>query len=299
MTDDAIFDLALEALKDSWATSPILDRVADASYDRQLGTSICSLMFSKCERDETQYRKALADFALLSEEFVMLQIQLDRTGHYLYSSYDEVREKVYDNPDLMAHQYLNGLFLSGAFWVNHTKMFKYFIERFCAPASSTGSVLEVPSGTGLFISEFVKRNPAWRALGIDISESSISFGREVARIHGSPSVEFRKEDVYDLPDSVKYDRIICGELLEHLEDPVSLLRKLRNLIESDGRIFLTTAIWAASVDHIYLYESTQQARDMLEEFFTIESELVLNVRSEKGPEDPKTPINYACVLIPA
>ena len=37
---------------------------------------------------------------------------------------------------------------------------------------------------------------------------------------------------------------------------------------------------------------------MLERFFTVESELALNVRDGRGPDDAKTPINYACVLLP-
>jgi hypothetical protein len=37
---------------------------------------------------------------------------------------------------------------------------------------------------------------------------------------------------------------------------------------------------------------------MLERYFTIESELALNLKEGKRPEDARTPINYACVLVP-
>ncbi len=37
---------------------------------------------------------------------------------------------------------------------------------------------------------------------------------------------------------------------------------------------------------------------MLQARFRIVSELALNVREGKGPEDPRTPINYACILSP-
>ena len=64
----------------------------------------------------------------------------------------------------------------------------------------------------------------------------------------------------------------------------------------DGELFLTTAIWAAAIDHIYLFTRAQEVRDMLEKYFIIESELVLPVMANKGPEDEKTPLNYAAVL---
>jgi 2-polyprenyl-3-methyl-5-hydroxy-6-metoxy-1,4-benzoquinol methylase len=255
-------------------------------------------MFQKSGSDVKRYTRALRDFIALSEEFVLLQIELDRTGRYRYSSFDEVRDKVYDNAELMDHQYLNGLFLSQAFWVNHSKIHDYFVDAFCDGNLPSGTVLEVPSGTGIFIAEFSRRNPGWTAIGMDLSEHSVAFSREIVALTPGASARVERGDVFELPDDARYARIICGELLEHLENPEELLGKLASLIAQDGKLFVTTAIWAASIDHIYLYESTQEARDMLQEYFAIESELALNVREAHGPEDEKTPINYACVLMP-
>ena len=253
-------------------------------------------MFEKCGGDSDAFRAALRDFIALSEEFVRLQIDLDKSGHYAYSSYDEVRAIVYDNPEVMDRRYLNGLFLSTAFWVNHTKILDYFHREFCDTASATGTLLEAPAGTGIFISEFARRNPGWTTEGIDISESAVAFGRAIARINAGGAPMIDKKDVFALPEDRKFDRIICGELLEHLEKPVELLETLSRLLAPGGTIFLTTAVWAANIDHIYLYISAQEVRDMLETRFRIESEIVLNVRDGKGPEEPRTPINYACIL---
>jgi 2-polyprenyl-3-methyl-5-hydroxy-6-metoxy-1,4-benzoquinol methylase len=243
------------------------------------------------------YQRALHDFMLLSEEFVQLQMELDRVGHYRYASFDEVRVAVYDNPDYMDGQYLNGLFLSQAFWLNHTKMYRYFIDRFCSGNPAAGTVLEVPCGTGFFIAEFARCNAGWTASGIDLSDSSVAFSQAMAKLDANRAVNIAKQDVFTLPEDAPYDRIICGELLEHLEDPEALLDKLTKLVAPDGRLFVTTAIWAASLDHIYLYESARDVRDMLERYFTIDSELALPLKDDKGPEDAKTPINYACVLV--
>lgn len=298
MTGEALFSLALETFANSWATFGIPAKVTAPGYDRAFGERICGLVFDKCGRDRAAYDRALHDFMLLSEEFVKLQMELDRVGHYRYASFDEVRRAVYDNPEYMDSLYLNGLLLSQAFWINHTKMYAYFAQRFCHDNATTGSVLEVPSGTGFFIAEFARLNPGWTATGIDLSESSVAFGSAIAGLDGAPNVRIRQQDVFTLADSAGYDRIICGELLEHLEDPEALLEKLANLIAPGGRLYVTTAIWAAALDHIYLYESAGDVRGMLERHFVIESELAVNLKDGKGPEDSRTPINYACILLP-
>jgi 2-polyprenyl-3-methyl-5-hydroxy-6-metoxy-1,4-benzoquinol methylase len=298
MDDEALLTFALETFRESWATHSIEPKVAAPNYDRAFARAICRLMFQKCSSDLERYRSALGDFIALSEEFVILQMELDRVGHYRYSSFDEVRAAVYDNPEVMDRRYLNGLFLSQAFWVNHSKIHTYYVEEFCEGNAPEGRVLEVPSGTGIYIAEFARRNPGWSAFAMDLSESSVAFSREIARLDGGTEVRVSRQDIFELPTDARYDRIICGELLEHLEDPEALLRKLAELTPPDGKLFVTTAIWAASIDHIYLYSSTAEARAMLEQYFRIESELALNVRDGHGPEDAKTPINYACVLVP-
>jgi len=298
LAGEALVRIALESLKEHWATQSVCARVEHARYDRPLLVKVCGLLFEKCNRSIEEYRHAVSDFIAFSEEFVRLQLELDRTGHYRFSSYEGVRSVVYDNAELMDRQYLNGMFLSMAFWLNHARMFAYFVDEFCGGNPLSGRVIEVPVGTGIYVSEFSRLNPDWTAQGVDISASSIAYAEAILRLNGSAGVHVLRADIFELSDDRKFDRIICGELLEHLENPTLLLRKLGNLLAPAGSIFLTTAVWAASIDHIYLYKSAQEVRNMLEQFFVIKSELVLTVKDGASPGDEKTPINYACILVP-
>ncbi len=186
-----LFTLTLELLANHWATRGVVEKAREPGYDVPFAHRICRMMLDKVGGDLDAYRSAVADFIALSEEFVVLQIELDKTGKYRYSSYDEVRAIVYDNPELMNRRYLNGLLLSETFWTNHYKMFHYFVNDFCGAGAPTGRVLEVPVGTGIFISEFTRRNPGWGADGIDISDSSVAFSRDVARLNGAPACASR------------------------------------------------------------------------------------------------------------
>ena len=87
--------------------------------------------------------------------------------------------------------------------------------------------------------------------------------------------------------------------MEHLEDPLEVLNKLYRILTDDGKIFITVAVWAAHIDHIYLYKSANDVRDHLHQAnFCIENELVQAVfeKDETNPEKEKIPVNYAAIL---
>ena len=47
-------------------------------------------------------------------------------------------------------------------------------------------------------------------------------------------------NVFDLVNGRRFDTIICGELIEHLENPYQLLRDLRPLLSEAGRLLVST-----------------------------------------------------------
>src|SRR3989344_4620181 len=284
METEELLNYSLNKLKQHLATRSIPKKLDVPKYDKELAKKIVNLMYKLCKDDIALFDKAIKDFVDYSLEFLELQIELEKTGNYLCSSYKEAREKVYQNPEVMENRYLNGLLLSQAFWINHHEILRFFIEEFCTNNKQNGKILEIPVGSGIFISEFATRNKSWQADGYDISRSSVEFSKKMLDFNGlSDSVNIMEKNVFDLEGAKQYDKVVCGELLEHLEDPEALLRKLRSVLAEGGRLFLTTAIWAAAIDHIYLFKSSQEVRNMLDKYFHIEKELVLNVFPRKGP----------------
>ena len=166
---------------------------------------------------------------------------------------------------------------------------------------ATGKVLEVPSGTGLFLCEFLRNNPNWLGVGIDLADSAIKFSQKLFQINNIPNNSYKimKMDFHQLEPNEKYDRILCGEFLEHLEDPLAALKKLKSLLTDNGKLFVTAAVWAAHIDHIFLYKSSEEVRNHIKKAgLKIEKELVQAVfeKDEADPEKEKIPVSYAAIL---
>ena len=296
---EGLFLYTIGKLKENMATRTIPQRLEDPQYDRVFGERILLLIFNLCRNEFSEYDRQLKNFIVFSAEFLRLQVELERTGKYHFASYADAKQAIYENPEVMENRYLYGLLFSQALWINHHKIFQFFLQNFCVPASSLPErkVLEVPVGTGIFLAEFLRSCPAWKGEGYDISPSAISFSQKTMALL-FPNAHLEKKDVFAISEDKKYDRIICGLLLENLEDPRSLLKKLGSLLAPQGKIFLTSNAWASTLDHIYLFISVREIKSLLEEFFFIEKELSIALFPGKSAEEEKTPVNYACILQP-
>lgn len=279
----------------------VLKQLRDLGPDYGWGEELCKRAFEmsggdwKCYFEKVQ---TLIDFSL---EFLNLQIKLEKTGGYPYSSFLEVEKNVYNDPNrkLKGPWYIWALYFSQFFWVTHNKVFSFFVDDFIKNSPDTGFLLEVPTGTGLFITKFLLNRSAWGGVGVDLGETSIKFTKDVMDVYGLPPqrVKIINEDIYKFKTDKKFDRILCGEFLEHVEDPFSVLVKLKNLLNDNGKIFLTVAVWAAMIDHIYLYSSPEDVRLHIKKAgLKIEKELVQSVFRNRKPEDGRVPVNYCAIL---
>jgi 2-polyprenyl-3-methyl-5-hydroxy-6-metoxy-1,4-benzoquinol methylase len=68
-----------------------------------------------------------------------------------------------------------------------------------------------------------------------------------------------------VPGEDTFDLIVLSEVLEHIEDPASVMRRLRDLVAPGGHVFVNTPLNSPSPDHIYLMEQPEDARRLLTE----------------------------------
>jgi len=98
------------------------------------------------------------------------------------------------------------------------------------PAGSR--VLEAGCGTGAQTVTLVANSPGAQITSVDVSAESLARAKERA-----PSVEFHQADIFELPfadDS--FDHVFVCFVLEHLERPVTALKRLQRVLKPGGTL---------------------------------------------------------------
>lgn len=96
-----------------------------------------------------------------------------------------------------------------------------------------GRLLEVGVGEGFTLDYFLKRG--WEAVGLDFTDDGI---RE---FHPHLADKMMLGDAFALLDEViasgrTYDLVVCNNVLEHVIDPMGLLKRLRAIVAPQGMV---------------------------------------------------------------
>jgi SAM-dependent methyltransferase len=242
-------------------------------------------------------------YVMLSVEFLKLQRDLERTGRYLLSNEREALQIAYNNADVFGDYYLPGLLLSEALWPNHYLLNQGFEHQFLPCLPNHASVLEVGVGSGYHLRELIQFDASVEYTGLDISEYAIEFAKNYAfdGVEDNLTVKFVKGNASEeLPfDSESFDGLIMGEILEHIDDPAGLLERARAVLKPNGVAFITTVVFAANIDHVYMFETVNEIRDLLRgSNWEISGEWTLPVYPSDTPDMRKRPMNYGAVVKP-
>lgn len=190
------------------------------------------------------------------------QLYFQRHGRYRHSSYIDVAASVYQNEDYMK-RYMYGLALTTYLWPNHRTIHRCFVDAL--PRQQDGQYLEIGPGHGVYFMNAMRLGRFRRYLGIDISPTSIALTRSLlssGNFGHFSNYEFACTDF--LADQVdgRFQAVVMGEVLEHVENPLAFLKKIRSLADHKAFVFVTTAINAPAIDHIYLYDSPEAVTEM-------------------------------------
>ncbi|MBF0166049.1 MAG: class I SAM-dependent methyltransferase [Alphaproteobacteria bacterium] len=193
------------------------------------------------------------------------QLSYDKRGSYRNRSYDDVYKDVYDNDQYM--QYYNwGVFATTFLWEHHLRIYQFFIEAFVNHLQPDGNVIELGSGSGIWSSLAASKTSGTTFTGIDISKSAVAVATSLSQAAGVDSrCTFKFGNALELVhEGERFNAGLSCFLMEHLEAPQMLIRKLAESVVPGGIIFLTAAITAAEVDHIYEFRSEGDVVAMLE-----------------------------------
>src|SRR6185295_9524544 len=96
------------------------------------------------------------------------------------------------------------------------------------------SVLDLGCGPG----NLLERLEGARVVGLDLSDYLLAQAR--ARVAGRAGFEVLKGDAEHLPfPDASFDRIVCSEVLEHIEKPDAAMREMRRVARPGARVVIT------------------------------------------------------------
>jgi SAM-dependent methyltransferase len=183
-----------------------------------------------------------------------------RSGEYSSKSFAEVEARVYASPEVMQH-HMHGLVFAQFLWPDQYERYRFFCEHLPEYRDRVAAYLEIGGGHALYIAaalEILRSETTFDL--VDISPTSMELARGIAQ---SERINYYLMDIHDFPPDRRYDFITMGEVLEHVEEPLALLKCVRNLLADNGTAYITTPVNAPTLDHIYLFHNIDEIRTLL------------------------------------
>lgn len=204
------------------------------------------------------------DYRWLGDRIREEEIEFARTGHYRYSSFEQTNAHVYSD-DTFMEKYMHGLLFSHVLWYMHASSLHFFRGRLEPRVRAGGRVLEVGSGHGLLLYLALTDLGLAEAHAWDLSEISLNQTRSALALLGAEDrSHFAIRDMHSVrPEGESFDLIILSHILEHLENPVAALERMRPALDKSGLLFVNIPINAPMPDHVFLLETPDAAIELL------------------------------------
>ena len=186
-------------------------------------------------------------------------------GTYRYSTFKEVSSDVYFN-DLFMTKYMIGLGVSTYLWSHHLNGLRFFINFISSVKGE--NYLEIGPGHGEYFTKALKYSNLKFFHAVHLSESSVKLTKQYVDYcklgGGGGQVCIENKNFFEFTPSVKYDVIVMGEVLEHVEEPLKFLRQIAKCSTEKTKSYVTTVVDAPTPDHIYHFRSPEEIFNMAE-----------------------------------
>ncbi|MBJ18191.1 MAG: hypothetical protein CL933_02090 [Deltaproteobacteria bacterium] len=253
-----------------------------------------------CDRKSLDVAYLAECYDIIVRDTLREQMFFQRHKRYRYSTFAEVADAVYFD-DAYMRKYMHGLAITAWLWPNHREMHRYFANSI--PTDREGRYLEIGPGHGVYMSTAMNRSRYGFFEGVDLSPTSVEMTTALLQSRDVPD-DVRYE-IYccdmlegDLRHD-RYDAIVMGEVLEHVEEPLLFLERIGRLAADDAFIFVTTPINAPAIDHIQLFRSPEVLENLVARAgLSVRESRLIPYPGQTTEEslEQRLPINVALVL---
>ena len=142
-------------------------------------------------------------------------------------------------------------------------MLQLYIERL--DIKNNQKILDLGCGWGSFSLYAAAKFPNSTFVAVSNSNDQIEFINNTAAARSLENIKAIKQDMNNLSLDESFDRIISIEMFEHMRNYGALLKKLRNYLHNNGKMFVHIFTHR---DHPYPYEVRGPSDWMSKYFFT-------------------------------
>ncbi len=107
------------------------------------------------------------------------------------------------------------------------------------------ALLDVGCGPGTITAGLGRHLPRGRVLGIDPASAAVAEAREHVATAGLDNVTIEQHDEASLPDQPPFDVVHAHQVLQHVDDPVGLLRRMAARVRPGGLVAVRDADYDA------------------------------------------------------
>lgn len=209
--------------------------------------------------------KVAEDYRWLCDVIREEELHFARTDAYRYATFAETNAMVYSDDQFM-ERYMHGLLFSHVLWYMHISSLQFFLGRLGARVQPGGRLMEVGSGHGLLIYLALTKLGLSEAVAWDISAVSLDQTRAALGLLGlGDRAGYAIQDMHKIEQGTEtFDLIILSHLLEHLEQPVDALQKIRHAVAKGGHLFVNIPLNAPMPDHLQLLGDPSEVVAMIE-----------------------------------
>lgn len=121
---------------------------------------------------------------------------------------------------------------------NQDRIFGIFADRVCEGRENKNlDVLDVGSGSGLFLFSLSERLPNSRFIGLDFSKNMIAMAKEGGK--NIPNVQFIQGNAEKMPFSDEsFDLVVSKDSFHEFGDPDSVLGEMWRVLRRDGSLIM-------------------------------------------------------------
>jgi ubiquinone/menaquinone biosynthesis C-methylase UbiE len=110
------------------------------------------------------------------------------------------------------------------------------------------SLLDCGCGPGSITVDLAELLAPGEVVGVDIEPKNIDRARALARERGVTNARFEVGDVHELPfPDASFDAAFAHTLLQHVADPVGVLREMRRLLRPGGLVGVREEDWGSFI----------------------------------------------------